>query len=461
MTTQQTVNRPAEPTGRPARTPDGGELNPHTPFYTGFSQDPLANPPSPRPVDNWPEPAPEPAAADEADIPAGRDQAADDRFHATAPATRQPAPAPRPDLARNGHRVHANPTDSRLLVMRSASSFEPRPVEWLDDGNIALGKLTLIAGDPGLGKSFLTLDLAARLSRGALPDAGRGRPGSAMILSAEDDPNDTIRPRLEAMGAHLARVHIVEGVVAPRGRVCQPARLDNDMRLLAHTARQIPDLRLIVIDPISAYLGSTDSHNNAEVRVVLAELARLARWTGAAVVCVTHLNKDQGNQKKAVYRAMGSLAFTAAARTVFAVSKHPDHPEQRVISVVKNNISRAISSRVFDIHAGRVRWLDGACPLDADTIEGGGEAIEQVNAMEEAEHFLRDLLAEGPVPAVDGAFHAASLGISERTLTRARRRLGVVAQRRGAGPGVVWSWSLPAAEANGTDNADGHPRARA
>lgn len=339
-----------------------------------------------------------------------------------------------PDTART------NPFDHRLVVIRPASAFEHRPVEWLDEHRVALGKLTLLAGDPGLGKSFLTLDLAARVSRGELP-AGRG-PGAALILSAEDDPNDTIRPRLEAMGADLDRVQILEGVVAPQGRVCRPARLDDDMRVLAHAARRIENLRLIVIDPISAYLGSTDSHNNAEVRAVLAELARLARWTGAAVVCVTHLNKSQGNQTKAVYRAMGSLAFTAAARAVFAVSKHPDCKDKRVVTTVKSNIAQPTDARVFEIRDGRFQWLEEACAFDADAIEGGAETIDQVSALGEAEDFLRQLLRDRPVSAVDGIFQANALGLSERTLSRARRRLGVVAVRTGPREGG-WVWAMP------------------
>jgi KaiC/GvpD/RAD55 family RecA-like ATPase len=342
-------------------------------------------------------------------------------------------------VGQGGDRVCPNPFDHARVVIRPASAFEHRPIEWLDPGRIALGKLTLLAGDPGLGKSFLTLDLAARVSRGDLPE--ERPPGHALILSAEDDPNDTIRPRLEAMGADLSRVHVVEGVVAPQGRVCRPARLDDDMKVLAHAARQIEDLRLIVIDPISAYLGSTDSHNNAEVRAVLAELARLARWTGAAVVCVTHLNKSQGNQSKAVYRAMGSLAFTAAARTVFAVSKHPDHPDKRVVSTVKSNIAKPTDGRVFEVRDGVFRWLEERCRLDADAIEGGPETVDQVSALEEAEAFLAELLRDGPVQAVDGIFQASALGLSERTLTRARRRLGVVATR--PTPGGAWVWALP------------------
>lgn len=349
--------------------------------------------------------------------------------------------------------VSPNPSFRPRLVMRPASSCEPRPIRWLEADRIALGKLTLLAGDPGLGKSYLTLDLAARVSRGDISVGGV--PGEVLILSAEDDPEDTIRPRLEAMGADLSRTIIVDGVVAPNGRVCRSARLDEDMRLLARTARQFKSLRLIVIDPISAYMGRTDSHNNSEVRAVLAELARLARWTGAAVLCVTHLNKDQTNQKKAVYRAMGSLAFTAAARAVFAVSRHPHDTDRRVVSMVKSNIAGRSPSRVFGIEDGVVRWLGEDPILDADTLEGGADTIDQAGALDEALAFLRELLRDGPVLAVDGGFHASALGLSERTVSRARRCLGIRAVRVGRGRNEgAWWWKLPEQPTPSPDEPD-------
>lgn len=347
-------------------------------------------------------------------------------------------------------RVYRNPGDRPVMVTRAVSEYVSRPIAWLEPERIALGKLTLLAGDPGLGKSFLTLDLAARVSRGELPvgDAQRpASPGRALILSAEDDPADTIRPRLEAMDADLRRVLVLEGVVRPMGRVAHAPRLDDDLALLAQTARRVKDLRLIVIDPISAYLGKTDSNNNAEVRGVLGELAAIAARSGAAVVCVTHLNKDQGGQKKAIYRAMGSLAFAAAARTVFAVSKHPDNPDKRVVSMVKNNVGVGGSSRVYRIDQGRVAWLDEACSLDADTIEGGSESVDQVTALEEAERFLAELLRNGPVAAAEVFFEAASVGISEITLRRARRRIGVHVERADK----QWAWRLPQVPGSGDE----------
>lgn len=351
-----------------------------------------------------------------------------------------------------------NQSDDRGVVIKSMNQYTTTPIRWLEEGRIALGKLTLIAGDPGLGKSFITLDMAARVSRGALPrraqisgdgshdPANNAKPyaghlvdcGQVVLLNAEDDAGDTIKPRLEAMGADLSRIHLFEGVVQPMGRCVNLTQLDTDVQLLASSLKKIEHLKLIIIDPISAYMGKTDSHNNADVRAVLAQLARLAQWTGAAVVCVTHLNKDAGG-KRAIYRAMGSLAFTAAARAVHLVSKHPDDASKRVVAPVKNNLSEESSPRVYRIDEGKVVWLDEDIEWDADSIEqafDGGRATP--SAMEEAKRFLEEALGEGPELATKLREDAEGNGISFGTLKRAKRAIGVESFRRDE----EWFWKI-------------------
>ena len=322
----------------------------------------------------------------------------------------------------------------REVMIMPMSAYKPESIEWLEEGRIALGKLTLLAGDPGLGKSFVTLDLAARVSR-----TGK----RAIILSAEDDPNDTIRPRLDALGADINNVHLLAGITSLEDKPWQPPELDVDAALLTERislmgrSRDAP-YALIVIDPISAYMGRTDSHNNAEVRSVLAELARMAQVTGAAVVCVTHLNKDSGN-KKAVYRAMGSLAFTAAARTVHLVTKHRDDPSKRVVSVVKNNLGGDSGSRVYRIVDGKVEWLDEEYVFDPESfVESGGTPGPAPEARNEAEELLKALLRDHPVPASEVMTHAEAHGISRSTLQRAKRDLGVHVFQ----DGKVWFWAI-------------------
>jgi hypothetical protein len=183
-------------------------------------------------------------------------------------------------------------------LLRCFSDIAPKPLRWLWPSRIPLGKLTLLIGDPGLGKSLLTADIASRVTRGRpFPDGATCESGSVIFLSAEDDAADTIRPRLDAAGADVSRVHTLEAVRVQLtdGSLTEKAfNLETDCAALEVALRKHPDVRLIVIDPISAYLGGVDSHSNAEVRGVLARLATLAAQHGVAVLCITHLRKSAG-----------------------------------------------------------------------------------------------------------------------------------------------------------------------
>src|SRR5437660_11349850 len=217
-------------------------------------------------------------------------------------------------------------------VLRCFSDIAPKPLRWVWPGRIPLGKLTLLVGDPGLGKSLLTAGIASCVSRGAsFPDGARCDSGSAILLSAEDDPGDAIRPRLDAAGADVSRVHILDAVRVQLtdGSLTEKSfNLETDIALLEGVLREHPDVRLIVIGPISAYLGGTDSHSNAEVRGLLSPLAALAAKYGVAVLAVTHLRKSAG---AAIYRAISSIAFAAASRAVWAVACDPEDEERRLL----------------------------------------------------------------------------------------------------------------------------------
>ena len=357
------------------------------------------------------------------------------------------------------------------VVIKDMTQYAPQAVRWLEDGRIAMGKLTLIAGDPGLGKSFMTLELAARVSRGEVGRRANGASGRAVMMSAEDDAGDTLVPRLNAMCARMNRVHFLEGIRGVSPNALDLPQLDRDTDRLIEAIKQIGDVSLVVIDPISAYMGKADSHNNAEVRSVLAQLAYLAQVTGAAVVCVTHLNKDSSG-KRAVYRAMGSLAFTAAARTVHLVTKHPKANDQsyaaqhdehvglkRVVSMVKNNLGPILPSRVYVIADGALVWLDETVGGDADGhgasgdddgvdgsgfggdgfgVDGVGGVFEVRETKEDqASVFLERLLSGGARAAKEVFERGAAMGHSKRTLQRAREAVGAISTKRGD----VWYWS--------------------
>jgi putative DNA primase/helicase len=191
----------------------------------------------------------------------------------------------------------APPGSGRVLISRRASDIQPEAIRWLWPQRIALGKTCLIAGPPGLGKSQVTTYIAATVSSGGTWCTGENcEPGDVFILSAEDDPADTIRPRLEACGANLDRANIIEAVRMMNMKRDRFFNLKQDLDTLGDRLMLSPGAKLVIIDPISAYLGGIDSRSNAQVRSVLAPLAKLAADHSVAVVCVTHLSKGRPNE---------------------------------------------------------------------------------------------------------------------------------------------------------------------
>ncbi|MEZ6243371.1 MAG: AAA family ATPase [Phycisphaerales bacterium] len=341
------------------------------------------------------------------------------------------------------------PIDGAPVLVRLCD-VKPEAVAWLWYGRLALGKLTLIASDPGLGKSLVTLDIAARVSTGSgWPDGcGAGMaPGGVVLLSAEDAIADTIRPRLDAAGADARRIIVVEAVHAAghAGRaLVRPVDLSLDLPAIEVAIKSMEECRLVVIDPVTAYLGGVDSHKNADVRGVLAPLAELATRHRVAVVAVTHLNKSGGGP--AIYRAMGSLAFTAAARTAWTVSKDRNDPSRRFLLPMKNNLSPDAGGLAYRIEtAGAdgspiVAWESDPVFISADDALGGdrdraGGRTERDDAVD----WLRDFLADGPKPAREVLSEAKAAGFSKRTLDRAKPMAGVLTRKDGISGGWVWS----------------------
>ncbi len=333
------------------------------------------------------------------------------------------------------------------LVRKRMSDVAPEAVSWLWPGRFPLGKLALLVGDPGLGKSFLTLDLAARLSRGTpWPDRldEAVTPADTVLLSAEDDPGDTIRPRLDAAEADASRIHVVTGV--QRSATGEPKyfSLDADLGPLEDTIAET-SARLCVIDPVSAYLGDRDSHSNADIRGLLAPLADLAARHGCAVVAVTHMNKAGG--ARAMYRAMGSLAFIAAARIGWLVAKNQEDDTRRLLLPIKSNLIAEPHGIAFQILDGRVHWFPEPIDVDADAVLSatGGDRAES-NA---AADWLLSLLACGPLPVGEIRDAARADCHRWRTVERAKKTLGIVSQREGYGSSGRFVWKLPEGEEEG------------
>jgi hypothetical protein len=339
------------------------------------------------------------------------------------------------------------------------SDVEPEQVEWLWRERIAIGKLTLLVGDPGQGKSFLTLDIASRISRGASwPDSPKqSQPaGDVILLGAEDALGDTVRPRLDAHGADVTRIIAIRGTrfIDDADDQERMVNLVTDLDSIRRVIQSANEPRAVIIDPVSAYLGKTDSHKNAEVRAVLAPLATLASELRVAVIAVSHLRKGEG---AALYRTMGSLAFIAAARSAWVVCKDAADPKRRLMLPLKSNIAPDIGGLAFAIlphgpdGAPVVCWEAKPVTEAADDVIGekrrkpGPEATE----CEAAADWLREQLANGPRAAKAILEDGKADGFSRSTLYRAFKVVGAMS-KIGGFPACA-HWSIPGCLSSCTD----------
>ena len=247
---------------------------------------------------------------------------------------------------------------ARRLISHRASDLKPERLVWVWPGRIPEGKLVLLGGPPGLGKSQLTAFISAVVSNGGTWPCGEGStlPGDVIFMSAEDGIRDTIVPRLMAAGADTSRVHIVAAATKPDGTGRKTFSLKTDVDLLEAKAREIGALRLIIVDPISAYMGGADGNGNVETREVLEPLAEMADRLRIAVVAVTHLNKGGAGGQSALNRFAGSIAFVAAARAAFAVIEDSEDDGRRLLLQAKNNLGAKCNGLAFRLEQ---RMVDG------------------------------------------------------------------------------------------------------
>ena len=337
------------------------------------------------------------------------------------------------------------------------SDVDPMPIRWLWQGRIARGKVSMIAGNPGLGKSQLTASMASVVTTGGCwpVDRTKCKIGNVVFVSGEDDAADTIRPRLEAVGADVTRCFILDMIrdVNREGEQRQRSfSLQSDLPALASMLKEIGGAALIVIDPISAYLGSVDSHKNADIRALLEPLGKFASQWDAAVVCITHLNKGGGNGD-ALARVMGSLAFVAAARAAFVVVKDKENEHRRLFLTAKNNIGNDSEGLAYQVRSvtldngistSRVEWETEPVSITADEAMRPTVSDEEGESMADAKAFLIGLLADGAMPSKQVRADADGAGYSWRTIQRAQKSLGIEAVKEGMRSG--WVWKLPPQE---------------
>ncbi len=326
----------------------------------------------------------------------------------------------------------------------------PRPVEWLWKDYIPLGCLTLAEGDPSVGKTTALISIAASVTKGdVLPDGSIPTRGPVLLLSAEDAAEYTLSPRLIAAGADTTVVYLIQ---------MQGERFVNLSRDIEQIEREIQKTGavLLIIDPLNAYLGaSIDPNRDASIRAVLGPLAALAERTSIAIIGVRHWGKSANEH--AAKRGVGSVGYTAAARSVLSFAPDPDEPDsgRRMLAVAKSNLGPPIpGSLVFRIEqyespdgtwtTSHAVW-EGRSNHSADDLSRGGGSSEERSALGDAMDFLNEELAGGRVEAKEIMRRAKNAGISDATLRRAKGKLDVrsLHDRKPGESGKPTYWQLP------------------
>lgn len=318
----------------------------------------------------------------------------------------------------------------REAPIRYFSEVRARKVDWLWHPYIPFGKITVIQGDPGDGKTTLILNIAALLSRGLpMPEStDYSLPTSVLYQSAEDGAEDTLKPRLMSAGANCSRIAFIDE--SEYGLTLNDVRIEN--------AIKETKARLLVLDPLQAYLGEGNEMNRADgVRPMLKQLAAVAERTGCAIVIVGHMNKASGS--KSIYRGLGSIDITAVARSVLLVGRIKNDTPVRVMAQLKNSLAKEGTPIAFEINEDSgIRWI-GEYDISVDELlNGESGAPSDSGKVTVVMEKLTELLADEEVPCGRLYEMFREMDMGKRTVDRAKKALGVRSVKRADG----WYWML-------------------
>jgi len=381
----------------------------------------------------------------------GRSTSDDDRADVAQPEDRGI-----PDDATGSEPPRENKSGAHVICMANVA---PKSVEWLWSGRIPAGMVAILDGPPGAGKSTVVIDLVARLTTGRpFPDEIGTRPvADVVLLGQEDSPEHTIRPRLDAAGADPRRVHLLADI---GGRM---PRLPEDGQSIERAVRDTR-ARLLVIDPVSAYIGA-DLHRDNEVRGALAPLALIAERTGATVLLLRHLRKSGGTE--AMSRGLGSVGIIALARAGLMLLTDPDDPKARILTWSKMSVAhlpRSLRWRFGEAtaEAPRIAW-EGTCDLTADDIliqqdrnQRGVIGDTAASAVDRAVTWLMARFERTPtVPVSEIKKEAVLEGIAWRNVEKAKSRLRIRSSRiGGTASNGHWVWAAPSVPAAAAESED-------
>ncbi|MCA7958044.1 AAA family ATPase [Burkholderia multivorans] len=353
------------------------------------------------------------------------------------------------DILSNARRVVKMEPVRDGVILVNGADLKPEPISWLWHGWLARGKLHILAGAPGQGKTTIALAFAATVTTGGRwPDGSRCPAGNVLVWSGEDDPADTLLPRLLAAGADPKRVFFVTGSrIGGEVQSFDPAR---DMVALTEQCERIGSVRLIIVDPIVSVVTG-DSHKNTETRRALQPLVDLASNMDAALLGITHFSKG-GQGGDPTQRVVGSVAFTAVARVVLVAAKvkGDDGEDRRILARSKSNIGPdeggfeyhlEQTEPVAGIFASRIAWGASVSGSARELLTDPNEQDDDTtSALDAAADFIQQVLGSDVVPSKSIEAEAKEAGISWASVRRASDSLGVKKRR---GDGGKWYWSLP------------------
>jgi hypothetical protein len=332
-------------------------------------------------------------------------------------------------------------------ALRTLSSIEPKDVAWLWESRIPLGEITLLVGDPGVGKSYFSYFLSAQISKGgSWPDAP-DKPidsGKILILSTDEDPNYAIRPRSDAAGADVDKITVLEGSRGEKGEI-KILNLTKDIYRMEEIFKKNKEYRLWIIDTLTDYLGRLDSNKYSDVRWALIPVLALARKYNVAIVGILHCNKNTSLQ--VLYRIMGSMGFAAVARSIWIIAKDRDDEEnkRRYFAPLKNNLAPPQKPLAFRLeNLGKVAKVvfEDKPVEDSFDIEEVLVPQERAGETKRAKKFLLDILKDGAMATKEIKSAARNEDISWGTLKRAKDKMSGVKAIKDKGVGGKWFWDL-------------------
>ena len=361
------------------------------------------------------------------------------------------------ELRRAGEIAAGRAAIGRRLRVRSAAEIEPKPIEWFWPQRISCGSLAIITGLPGLSKSLLTIDIAARITTGGRwPDGSGSAPrGGVLLFGTEDDPERVVVPRLIAADADRSLVRIVDGAEQDRQEWLAPVSIDRDIELMRRELNDFPECRAIIFDPLSQFV-TAEENSNAQTRAALAPLVRLAQERNVAIIAVMHMNKKSDSML--VQRIAGASSYGQMARHILLVANDPNDPNvgkdrRRAMIVVKGSYGGENAGQMYRTitRSGDVpgiEWIAGTIEADAETFnpKPPGVSREYQEKRSDAVDALAGMLKAGPRPAKEVQQALEEMGYKRRQIDFAKSHLGVETYQEGSPHRHMWRMPSKAAD---------------